>query len=165
MDKFAPLITLAAALVATTSAHAAESGMLIRAGELKAQPFIDAATAEQLPANQPVSIIARQGGWVQVISNGKTGWVRMLNLRLEAAVPGSASSASAALLRTGSSGRTVTTGVKGMDEADIRNASIDLAELEQLNTLAIDPVTASAHAAKSGLKESQVSYLPAGRGK
>lgn len=157
------LLSLAAALFTVSAAQAAEKGILIRASELKAQPFIDAATTERLAANQPLTILARQGGWMRVDSSGKAGWVRMLNVRLDAiARPanGSATSpASASQLHTGSRGRTVTTGVKGMDEADIRASSIDLEQLAILTTLAIEPAVASDHAAKQGIKENQVEYL------
>ena len=62
-------------------------------------------------------------------------------------------------MRTGSSGRTVTTGVKGMGEVEIRASSIDLAQLDKLTALAVDPASAADHAAKAGLKANQVAYL------
>lgn len=178
-----------------TTVAAAEQGIVIRAGELKEQPFVDAANTDKLAANQPVNIVRRQGGWVQVESNGKTGWVRMLNLRLGAgagpapvatprgnagAKPGlgtvsgpdakqrSNSGAKprlgslttpASLLRTGSSGKTETTGVKGLGEEDIKNATVNTAELEKLASLAVDSADATANARQNGLKESTVEYL------
>lgn len=146
-------------------AAAAEKGMVIRAGDLLAQPFIDAAKTGPLTPNQPVTILERRGGWANVEIAGKKGWVRLLNLRLEpgAARPGSGGSLSA--LRTGSSGRTVTTGVKGMDEEDIRNATPDDAEVAELGTLAVSADDARAAAQGKPLAENSVAYLDKGRRK
>lgn len=164
--RFIGTLFLAAGLALPLApALAAESAAVIRASELKAKPFVDAETADKLAANQAVTIVGRQGGWAQVQANGKTGWVRMLNLRLQAAAgagQGGKRSASASLLRTGSSGRTVTTGIKGLGEEDIRNATPDMGEVQELAALAVDPAEASANAQQNGLKEHDVAHLKNG---
>lgn len=197
------------------AAHGSEKGLIIRPGDLRSQPFVDAPVAAKVVANQQVTILQRQSGWLRVESNGQTGWVRALNVRLEpkgwaGALQGAAggnsqsgsggksrgegnaqaassgrgagnaqgtgkpqkfnpsaltSTSPAAMLRTGSSGRTVTTGVKGMDEEDIRNATIDYAELERLNALGAAPADATANARKNKLRESEIAYLKKGKGK
>jgi len=152
------------AIILATAVHAADRGMVIRAGDIKTQPFIDSATAANVTANEPVAIVDRKGGWMQVEAAGKTGWIRMLNVRLAGAEGsgGGRSSdlmASASLLRTGSAGKTVTTGVKGLGEEDLRNATVNLAELNKLSTFAVDPPEATANAQKSRLKENQIDYL------
>jgi hypothetical protein len=166
---FAGTATAVLLFSSVTAAVAAEQGVAIRAGDIKAEPFIDAATAASVAANQPVTILERRAGWVRVESGGKTGWMRMLNLRLAAgdvrkggARPDSLA-ASAALFRTGSSGKTVATGVKGMGEEDIRSASVDLAQLDKLDGLAVDSAAAATNASGNGLKETQVAYLKGGR--
>lgn len=146
-------------------AAAAERGSVIRAGELKATPFIDAATAARVSANQEVTVLSRKGGWVEVETGGQTGWVRMLNVRMRAEAGnarGRGNAGGAAFLRTGSSGRTVTTGIKGMGEEDIRRASVDRAGLAILASLAVPSSEAVANARQSGLKEHEVPYLAAG---
>ena len=170
MRHFAAILLAAILLCRVTSAEAAEKGLILRAGDLLAQPFIDAAKSGPITANQPVTIVERRGAWANVETGGKSGWVRVLNLRLEpaAARPGGARPAGGSgnplsLLQTGSSGRTVTTGVKGMDEEDIQNATPDYAELELLGTLAENADAARANAVKSNLKENTVDYLDKGR--
>ncbi len=154
--------------VSTTAASAAERGVVLRAGDIKVQPFIDAASATTVTANEPVTVIDRKGGWMEVTAAGKTGWIRMLNVRLAGAdTAGSAAHSgnlltSASLLRTGSSGKTVTTGVKGLGEENLRNATVNTAELAKLSTLAVDPAEATANAKRSGLKETQADYLTKG---
>jgi hypothetical protein len=147
---------------------AAETGVLIRADVLRDKPFIDAAEVEKLAANAPVAIAARQGGWVQVESGGKTGWVRTLNVRLaggSGSGGGSGLLAASSLYRTGSSGTQVTTGVKGLGEGDISTASPSTAQLALLNAQRVTPAAASEQAGQNGLKPNQVAYLPAGRKK
>ncbi len=166
---------LALLMVLPATAAGAETGLVIRPADLMAQPFIDAAKVGPVAANQPVEIVARQGAWVNVTAGGRTGWIRALNLRLEgagaAASPGNSGERPsvgslrnpASLLRTGSSGRTVTTGVKGLDEENIRNASVDLQQVEALAALAATPDDARQKAATSKLAESQVDYLKKGK--
>jgi hypothetical protein len=146
---------------------AAETGVLIRADVLRDKPFIDAAEVEKLAANAPVAIAARQGGWVQVETGGKTGWVRTLNVRLAggSSSGGSGLLAASSLYRTGSSGTQVTTGVKGLGEGDISTASPNTAQLALLNAQRVTPAAASEQAGQNGLKANQVAYLPAGRKK
>jgi len=165
------LLFLMAALPAKAAPPPAERALVIRAGDLMAQPFIDAAKVAPVTANQSVIIVERRGGWVSVQANGKTGWLRALNLRLE---PGTAAAgqpagkrpnAAASLFRTGSSSRTVTTGVKGLDDENIRNAVVDPVELAKLGALAVPESTARSAAAAKRLSENKLDYLKAGKGK
>lgn len=169
MRFISPIIVAIALALPLAPACAAERGAVIRAGELKAKPFVDAATTDKVAANQQVNIISRQAGWVQVESNGKSGWLRMLNVRMQGAAGAPAakpkSGGIASLLHTGSSGKTVTTGVKGLGEEDIRNASPNPVQVATLATLAVPAAEATAYARQSGLKENSVEYLKGGKGK
>lgn len=154
-------ILFVAALLLPGAALANERGMTIRAGDLYAEPFIDAAKLGPLAANQPVTIVSRKGGWLSIEAGGKRGWVRMLIVRLESAAAG----ASTAALRTGSTGRTIATGVKGLDEGSIRNAAIDREQLARLEAMGASESEARALATEGGLKESQIANLKAGKAK
>ena len=98
-------------------------------------------------------------------AGGRKGWVRTLNLRLEAGARPTGGTGQVASFRTGSSGRTVTTGVKGLDENDIRNATPDMAQVVQLSSLAVSPAEARSNAAQVGLTEQQVAYLDKNKAK
>ena len=154
------ILIAAIALLSWTAARANERGVVIRAGDLFAEPFIDAAKLGPLTSNQPVTIIERRGGWLAVEVGGRRGWVRMLNVRLEAAAGPAASTAA---MRTGSTGRTVTTGVKGLDEVDIRNAAIDREQLTKLGLLSVSAADARQQALQDNLKEAKVDYLKPGK--
>ena len=157
------LLVAAALLLTGTSVFASERGSVIRAGDLYTEPFIDAAKVGQVAPNQPVTILARKGGWLSVETQGKRGWVRLLIVRLDAVnpVPGKTSAA----LRTGSTGRTVTTGVKGLDEGSIRAASVDRAQLARLDQMGATENEARALAVQNRLRESQIAKLKPGKGK
>lgn len=150
-----------ALLLPLSAAYASERGVVIRAGDLYAEPFIDASKLGAVAANEPVTIIERRGGWLAVEAGGRRGWVRMLIVRLEAAAkpPGS----STAALRTGSTGGTVATGVKGLDEGDIKNASIDGAQLARLDAFGASDAEARQQAGRNNLKEANVAYLKPGK--
>lgn len=154
-------------LLRAVGVEAAEKGQIIRAGDLMAQPFIDAANAGKVAPAEQVTVVERRGAWANVQVAGKSGWVRLLNIRLEPTA-GLARPAKGqpvrpngltSLLQTGSSGRTVTTGVKGMDEEDIRNATTNYVELALLETLGVEASDARANAARNNLKERRVDYL------
>lgn len=153
------IVLLAASLMLGTTALANERGVAIRASDIYAEPFVDAPKVGAIAANQPVTILARKGGWLSVEAGGKRGWVRMLGVRLEAAprAPGSAG------MRTGTTARTVATGVKGLDEVAIRNAAINPVELAKLNNMGATEADARGHAVQNALKESNVAYLKPGK--
>lgn len=154
------IVLIFLALLLPLSARASERGIVIRAGDLFAEPFIDASKLGAVAANEPVTIVERRGGWLAVEAGGRRGWVRMLIVRLEAAKPPGSSTAA---LRTGSTGRTVATGVKGLDEVDIKNASIDGAQLARLDAFGASDAEARQQAGRNNLKEANVAYLKPGK--
>lgn len=140
----------------------ASPGSVTRTTDLKARPYLDAATVARLPANSAVEIQTRQGAWAQVRSaDGRTGWVKILNLR-SSATAGSAGGGVNQLLsvaRTGSSGRTVTTGVKGLSAEQIRNARPDPQEVERMKSYGVSSAQAQEFARNSRLSARQVPDL------
>lgn len=87
-----------------------------------------------LKARDAVDIQARQGAWAQVKAGDRSGWVRLLNVRTGSAQRGDAGvGALASVFRTGSSGNTVTTGVKGLSEESLGNAQPNAEEAKRLN--------------------------------
>ena len=59
----------------------------------------------------------------------------------------------------------MTTGIKGLGEEDLKNASPDPAQVAELTTLAVSADEATANARASGLVEQQVEYLDEKKGK
>lgn len=150
-------------------AHAGEPAYAVRDTDLKAKPYSDADTLSVVAAHAQVEIMQRKSGWMQVKVGGKAGWVKMLSLRL-----GDASgqrkrgdSGFAALFNvasTGSSGSTVTTGVRGLSEEQLKNTHANPKELENARAYAVDKAEARRFAQAGKLTARGMDYLPEAEG-
>lgn len=138
----------------------AEPATITRLTELKKGPASDAATVAELPENAAVDALERRGGWTRVKSASGEGWVRMLSLRFGG--PGEAKRGDTGVsklfnvARTGSSGTTVTTGVRGLDPEMLAKAQPNPAELAKMEQYAVTPDAAAGFAAKGKLQAHQV---------
>jgi hypothetical protein len=138
----------------------AEPATLIRLTELKKEPASDAATVAELPENAAVDTLERRGGWTRVKSASGEGWVRMLALRFGG--PGEVKKGDSGVsklfnvARTGSSGTTVTTGVRGLDPEMLAKAQPNPAELAKMEQYAVTQEAAAGFAAKGKLQAHQV---------
>ena len=161
---------LALVILLVSGAANSESARTVRATEVQAQSQSDAATLATLPENTRVDVLRRSGAWSEIkTTNGQTGWVRMMSLRFDggAAQPegrdGTDNSVSALtkLLSTGrtSGTATVTTGVRGLSEADLQNARANPAELQRMQRYAVQKDAAHAFAQRTKLSPVQIEYL------
>lgn len=144
-------------------AHAGETAYTVRSTEIRKQPYSDAATISTLPEKSSVDILERKGGWVRISSKTGKGWVRMLSLRSSGEPARQGDSGLQSLVniaRSGSSGVTVATGIRGLDEEDIRNARPNPRELEKLDRYAANRADAERFARSAKLKSQQLEYLP-----
>jgi uncharacterized protein YgiM (DUF1202 family) len=116
-------VALAILLLLAAPAFAQETGFTVRDTEVKKEPFSDAQTVGTLAEKTQVKVLARQGGWMQVEAGAQSGWVRMLSIRMDSGSSGFMSGLKSlfTVARTGSSGQTVTTGVRGLDKEDIKS--------------------------------------------
>jgi hypothetical protein len=157
-------IAVIALILAVAPAIAQEAGYAVRETEIKKEPFSDAQTVGTLAEKAQVKVLARQGGWMQIEAAGfASGWVRMLSIRMSSG-QGSVASGLKSLFtvaRTGSSGQTVTTGVRGLDKEQIQNAKPNPEELKKMAGFAATKGDAEQFAAGSPqLKNQKVDYLP-----
>lgn len=155
---------MAALLAAVPLALAAETGYTVRPVELMAEPSAAAAVVGGLPAEAAVEVGSRRGGWYLVQAEGRQGWLPMLSLRFNREARREADSGLGKLsnlLQRGNSGSAVATGVRGLDEAALRDAQPDEAQLQRLEAAAVAPEAARAFAA-AGERRSrpQIDYLP-----
>jgi len=148
-----------------TPACAEQTAYAVRSTEIKQQPYSDAATVARLNENASVSIVSRQGGWVRISSRAGNGWVKMLSLRGGSTATRRGDSGLQNLFnigRTGSSGITVATGVRGLSEEDLKHAQPDPHELEKLQNYAVNKARAEKFAREAKLKSLPLDYLPSG---
>jgi hypothetical protein len=161
--RYIPL--LLGLLLAGTS-WGGEMGQTTAATELKSEPFIDAQSAGTLPANAQVEILKRQGAWLQVKSAGSEGWVKLLSIRLSTAAPAKAGDSGVKELlsvaqtgRSGSSGTTVATGVRGLSAEDLKNPTPNPEAVKKLDSFAVSKSEAESYAQRASLKKQSVEYL------
>lgn len=150
-------------LIAGSAAVTAETATLARDTTLHEQPLGNAAIVATLKAQSLVTVDARKGAWARVTTtDGKTGHLRILNLRSTSTQKGdSGVSALASVFRTGSSGSSVATGVKGMSAEELTSAAPNEAELQKLHGLRASEEEARRSAGRAGLKPVDVAALPA----
>lgn len=158
--------TFALAMAATLAAGAvwAESGTVLKDTSLRSQPLASSDVVGQLRARETVTITQRQGAWAGVTTGaGTAGWARILNLRTGSGQAGASGGALASAFLTGSTGSTVSTGVKGLTAASLTSASPDEAELARLDGYASSSVEAQAFAGEAALATGNQPYLKAPR--
>lgn len=156
---------LAALLLTIPLAQAAESGAAIKSDELKAEPFRDARTVGKLATGDKVDILKKDGGWLQVKSAKGSGWVRMLSIRRGEARKSSAGAEVAGLAglasgRAGTGRVVATTGIRGLNEEELKAAKFNEAEVKLAESYLTSRADAQKFASKGKLKAQQMDYLP-----
>ena len=152
-------------VLAAAPAVAQETGFAVRQTEVKKEPFSDAATVGTLAEKAQVKLVKREGGWMQIESAAAAGWVRMLSIRIAAGAEKAGGDSGVKSLfnvaRTGSSGTSVATGVRGLDKEQIKNARPNPVELQKLSAYAAARADAEQFAAGDPqLKAQSIDYLP-----
>lgn len=145
-------------------AWAAESGTALKADTLRAEPFADAKEVTALAAGDKVEILKKNGGWLQVKSVRGSGWVRMLSIRKGEARKGSGDAAGLLALASGRAGTgkvVATTGIRGLNEEELKSAKFNEPELKLAESFATSKADAQKFAAQSKLAARKLDYLAA----
>jgi hypothetical protein len=153
-----------AALLLSGALHAAESGTALKADDIKAEPFRDAKSVAKLATGDKVDIVKKDGGWYQVKSAKGKGWVRMLSIRKGDARKGGSSASGLLALGSGRAGTgkvVATTGIRGLNEEELKAAKFDEAELKRAESYATNKSAAAKFAAAGKLTARPFDYLPA----
>ena len=148
-----------------TGLVSAAPGTLTRDTELKEQAWLDASKIDSVNRGDTVDVLGTHGGWMQVkTAAGKTGWVRMLYVRLATSGKGNSLAGLSSLgnvLRTGSTGSTATTGAKGFNKEELEAAQPNFAEVDRLLGYQAKPAGAKQFAQNGGLKARSAEELTA----
>lgn len=158
-------VGLLCALLLYAGAAFAATGTLLRDEHLRATPSATATATAELPKGASVEILARQGGWLQIRTAGKTGWVRVLSVRSSSAsqrdVGGELAGVIGMGTRQADPGRVVSVaGVRGLSEQDLKAAHFNAQELERLDQYAVSRAAAQSFAREAGLASRSIDYLP-----
>jgi len=65
-----------------SAAYAKETGSTRMDVDLMTKPYSDAKAAGKLPQSTAVSVLERSGGWLRISAGGKSGWVKLHQVRL-----------------------------------------------------------------------------------
>jgi SH3 domain-containing protein len=159
------LLVLLCALAWPGAAFAQEA-FTNRDTELKERGAADARTVANVPADTPVKVGERGGGWARVdAGGGRSGWVRIFHLRFPATAEGTRSSGGGLAAVTGALGfgrersresTIATTGIRGLSPEDLKNASPDPQELKRLQSFRADQAAAERFAREGRLAAVQV---------
>lgn len=157
-------VTVFVLVLLAPSAYAAEGGVAIKADELKAEPFRDARKVGSLAVGDKVEILKKDGGWLNVKSKKGSGWVRMLSVRKgDAAAKSTAGASGLAGLASGRAGTgkvVATTGIRGLNEEELKAAKYDEGEVAAAESYATSRAEAQAFADQGQLTVQKVDYLP-----
>ena len=152
------------AVLLSGALHAAESGTAIKGDDLKVEPFRDAKTVATLAVGDKVDILKKDGGWYQVKSAKVKGWVRMLSIRKGDARKGGGDASGVLALASGRAGTgkvVATTGIRGLNEEELKAARFDADELKRAESYASSKSAAAKFAASGKLAARTFDYLPA----
>jgi len=146
----------------------AQEAFTNRDTELKERGAADARTVASVPANTPVKVGERGGGWARVdAGGGRSGWLRVFHLRFPVTAEAGTSSSSGLSSLTGALGfgrersrqtTIATTGIRGLSTEDIKNASPDPQELQRLQSFRANQAAAERFAREGRLAPVQVDY-------
>lgn len=162
------LIVLCAAIgalcLASVPALAGQTAFTVRPTALKDRHYSDAKTLLTLPQDARVEIIGRHGSWNHVKTGGRTGWVKMLSLRLGSAFTGYNNSDNGfrTLFNVAANGgnAATTTGVRGLSEAKLLHPHPAPQQLQQMHRLQVGAAEAERFAKHGKLVTQQMGYLP-----
>lgn len=153
-------IAFTSLILTSTPILAADVGSLLRASAIYEKPFNDAKVLTQLPVKTSVTIIQRKSSWAQIQSGSNKGWVKVFNIISNTGTKSSADLATLGnVLKSGSSGQSSSTGVKGISEESLKIAPPSPAEVNYLETLDASKGEAQAFAVKGNLSSENVPYL------
>lgn len=152
------------------SAVAKDEAFAVRTTDVKEQPFSDAKTLSRLSENSKIEVLTRKGSWMQVSALGVNGWVKMLSLRFENRGPTPANDNSALksvfnLATTGSSGSTVTTATRSLDEKKFTKTNANPQALANMRAFAVSKADAQKFAKLEKLNEQTLAYVSSSGGK
>ncbi|GAA3948956.1 hypothetical protein GCM10022278_05200 [Allohahella marinimesophila] len=139
----------------------AKEASLGKPSRLYTEPFKDAAVIATLSATSTVKVLERKGGWSRIQHQQSEGWIRTLDLRFGKSAEGSvvADTFGLATGRAGSGNVVATTGIRGLDEEDLKSANFSAEQISLAESYRIDASVAESAAARAGLQSTTVEYF------
>ena len=157
------IMLLTVFLLLPVLSQAAETGSALKADIVRKEPYADAKKAGDMIKGEKLEIVGKKGAWLNIKTAKTKGWVRLLSVKRGAA--GSASQVKGVLdVATGRAGTgkvVATTGVRGLNEEELKNAKYNEEEVLKMESYAQTLQQAQQFAKQGGLKAVTLGYLPA----
>lgn len=156
------LATPAWAAKAKVAATVTGNGSALKSDVIKAEPFRDAKTVGTLASGDKVEILNKDGGWLRIKSAKGNGWVRMLSIRKAGAVKAADNAGGLLALASGRAGTgkvIATTGIRGLNEEELKTATFNAEQLTLAESYGVTRVQAQQFAAQGKLKARSMGYL------
>lgn len=166
MPKHLTMALAALGMTVVATQAAALTGVMLRDDDLRIGAAPKAAILAKARKGKAVDILDTRAGWTQIRLAGATGWIRLLSVRRGQAsrtdLDATLGSAQGAINSPHDQGAiTATSGLRGLDLADLKSARYDAAQLARLEGYAVGRAEAEAFAAQAGLKARPLNYLAA----
>ncbi len=157
-------IIIISTLLLPCIAIAADMGTALKNDTLRAEPFADAKTTGNIKRGESIQIVSKQGAWLKISSNKKTGWVRILSVKRGGASTASSSASDVLNVASGRAGTgnvVATTGVRGLSSEELKSAKFNESEVKLMESQTQNQAQGREFATSGGLKSVSISYLPA----
>ena len=158
------LMTVFMAAAFAAVCQAGETGTMLKSDALRATPFGDAKIVATLTKQEKVDIRNRQGGWLYVSSTKGKGWVRMLSVKRGGETRTSIGKEASGILdvasgRAGTGKVVATTGIRGLNEEQLKTAQFNEDELKKVESYAVSKQDAEHFAQEGRLVRQNVPFL------
>lgn len=142
---------------------AAETGIILKPDQLRADAFSDAKVVATVNKNDTVDILNKKGAWLQIKTKQTTGWVRLLTVkRAQSGTSNVAGMVGVATGRSGTGKVVSTTGIRGLSAEDLKTAAFNEAETLQLEQFSVSADDAKQFAKAGGLSANTYPYFNGG---
>lgn len=146
-------------------ARAVETGSALKADILRSEPYTDAQKTGAIARGEKLQILGKKGAWLNVKTLQASGWVRLLSVKRGAGGSGSSSDQVKGVLdlasgRAGTGKVVATTGVRGLNEEELKKAKYNETEMKKLESYTITSKQGQQFAADGGLQAVKFDYLP-----
>jgi len=154
---------LVTAVFAASNAAAAELAATVRKPEVNvyAAPDLESAKLKKLKQDETVAIVAQKGLWYELkLPDGNSGFVRVNDVRVNYGSTAD-SGANARVLTTGKAGAgrvSETAGVRGIDESELKSASLNQPQLDAMVANRADAASSAAYAGGHGWQATTVAW-------
>lgn len=138
----------------------AETGTALKADVLRVEPFSDAKTLSPIAKGESVEVLTKKGAWLQIKNKKNTGWVRIFSVRRGVSSTNQVKGVlDVANGRAGTGQVISTTGVRGLDAEEIKQAKFNEEEIKSLESLTLSAENGQQFANDGKLKAIKQAYL------